>query len=69
MSEVARLTNEERHWLQTVRSGPIVKPSVDGKVPAPVLESLLEKQLVRWKNGFADVSLLVVTELGATVSA
>jgi hypothetical protein len=68
MTDVARLTSEERQWLQTVNRGPIVRPSAESAVPAPVLESLLEKRLVRWRYGFAAVSLLVATERGTLAS-
>ena len=69
MGEIATLTNEERQWLQTLNRGPIVRPSAEHKVPASVLEALLEKRLVRWRYGFAAVSLLVVTKRGAMASA
>lgn len=68
MAESDDLTGEERQWLLAVRRGPLVKLSAVRRVPAAVLQSLLDKRLVRWKNGFADVSLLVVTERGALAS-
>ena len=68
MAESDGLTPEEREWLLAVKRGPIVKLSAERRVPGAVLQSLLDKRLVRWKNGFADVSLLVVTERGALES-
>ena len=68
MAESDHLTREERQWLLAVKHGPLVKLSAERRVPGPVLRSLLDKRLVRWKNGFADVSLLVVTERGALES-
>ena len=68
MGDFARLTNEERQWLQTMSRGPLVRLSAERRVPAPVLESLLEKRLVKWKYGFAAVSLLVLTGRGVAAS-
>lgn len=65
MSEPDGLTHEEREWLLAVKRAPLVKLSAERHVPGAVLRSLLDKRLVRWKNGFADVSLLVITERGA----
>ena len=65
MNDLVRLTSEERQWLTAVNRGPLVKLSAERRVPAPILQSLLDKRLVRWKHGFADVFLLVVTERGA----
>lgn len=65
----AQLTNEERQWLQAVKRGPLVRLCAERKVPAPVLASLLEKRLVKWKHGFAAVALLVVTGRGALASS
>ena len=68
MAESDRLTHDEREWLAAAKRGPLVKLSAERRVPRWVLRSLLDQRLVRWKNGFADVSLLVVTERGTRES-
>lgn len=59
------LDDTEREWLVTLSRGPLTKLAVDEAMPAAVRESLLLKDLIRWRSaGPFEVTLLEVTPYG-----
>ena len=59
------LDDKEQQWLVALSEGPLTKLAADEAIPHAVRESLLHKELVRWRAaGPLEVELLEVTPHG-----
>jgi hypothetical protein len=68
MQDVHELSPDEQKWLLTLSRTPMVRPVAETSVPDQVRDSLIRKQLLTWKAGFLDVTLLEATPEGVMKS-
>lgn len=56
MADSLDLTTGERQWLLAISRGPLSKAAIDRSLPKAILESLIDKRLVRWSIGLLEVT-------------